>query len=406
MTDARRTIEGVARTSYGRLLALVAARTRDIAAAEDALADAFRIAVETWTSRGVPERPEAWLLTAARNNLRHVWRHQKVRAAAEDTITMLYEEVSATPPSDFPEERLKLLFACAHPAIDESIRTPLILQAVLGLDAARVASAFLVAPAAMSQRLVRAKSKIRDAGIAFEVPERGELPARLDAVLSAVYAAYGTGWDDVVGAGGRNRELSEEAIALSRMIVEMLPEEPEARGLLALMLYCETRRSARRTIEGAFVPLAEQDTGLWSRTMLAEAENELARAASKGSAGRFQLEAAIQSLHAQRRVTGMRLSGALVHLYDRLTEHAPTIGVRVARAAAYGEDGDPESGLRQLDDLNEASIAQYQPFWVTRASLLARLGSSESAKDAYDRAIGLTEEEAVRRFLRDRRDAL
>jgi len=406
MTEARRTIERVARASYGRLLALIAARSRDIAAAEDALADAFRIAVESWPSRGVPTNPEAWLLTAAHNNLRHVWRRRKTQQSAAETIALLYEEMRTMTPSLFPDERLKLLFACAHPAIEEAVRTPLILQTVLGLDAARIASAFLVAPAAMGQRLVRAKSKIRDAGIAFGVPERSELPERLDAVLCAVYAAYGTGWDDALGAVAGNRDLGDEALALGRMIVALMPEEPEARGLLALMLHCEARRPARRSADGAFVPLDEQDTALWSRPMLSEAEGELTRAAQAGSAGRFQLEAAIQSLHAQRRLLGAKPSGALVHLYDRLVAHSPTIGALVARAAAYADADDVATGLAQLDALPAASVASYQPFWATRAVLLARSGDRQAAVAAYDRAIGLTEETAVHRFLSDRRDSL
>ncbi len=243
---ARGTAEAVARAAYGRLVAYLAARSRDVAAAEDALAEAFAAALRVWPETGVPERPEAWLFTAARRQLIQAGRRQAVRGAAEPTLALLAEERQDRAPDAFPDERLKLLFVCAHPAIDPAARAPLMLQTVLGLDAARIASAFLVAPAAMGQRLVRAKTRIREAGIAFAVPEPEELPERLAAVLDAIYAAYGSGWEDAAGTDARRKGLTAEAIWLARLVTALLPGEPEARGLLALMLYCEARAAARR----------------------------------------------------------------------------------------------------------------------------------------------------------------
>ena len=223
--EATRVIERAARDSYGRLLAYLAARSRDLAAAEDALADAFRAALETWPRDGVPDKPEAWLLTTARRKLLDAKRHRHVQSAAAYELLVLADEAEdfAEANNVFPDERLKLLFVCAHPAIDPAARTPLMLQTVLGLDAVRIASAFLVKPSAMGQRLARVKTKIRDAGIAFELPQERELPERLDAVLEAIYAAYGSGWDDVAGADARRKGLAAEALYLGRLLLHLMP---------------------------------------------------------------------------------------------------------------------------------------------------------------------------------------
>lgn len=397
--DARHIAETVARVSYGRLLAMLASRSRDIAAAEDALADAFASALDTWPDRGVPAAPEAWLLTAARNRLRNGYRHRQVRDAARQEIERRIEERAAADGDPFPDERLKLLFICAHPAIHPAVRTPLMLQTVLGLDAARIAGAFLVAPATMGQRLVRAKAKIRDAGIRFAVPAGHDLPDRLGDVLDAVYAAYGTGWDSVPGAAPGVETLTDEAIFLGRLLVGLMPDQPEARGLLALMLYCEARRAARRTRDGRFVPLAEQDPTLWSRDMIIEAEGLLTSAARSARFGRFQCEAAIQSVHVQRPFTGRINHDALKVLYDLLAAHAPSIGVLIGRAAAALEAGHPETALRQLDDVRSDATERYQPYWVTRAHALAALRRFAEARPCLRTAIGLTEDGAVRAYL-------
>lgn len=396
--QARSAAEAAARRSYGRLLALLVARTRDIAAAEDALADAFVAALRTWPRDGVPANPDAWLMTVARNALSNVARH---RAVTEDVAAdlLLRGDAFAPDTDDLPDERLKLLFVCAHPAIDERVRTPLMLQTVLGLDAAQIGAAFLVAPATMGQRLVRAKAKIKEAGLRFELPSAEDMPERLADVLDAVYAAYGTSWDAVAGADGGTHALAAEAIFLGRLIVALLPHEPEAYGLLALMLYCESRRAARRTADGRFVPLAQQDVRLWSRDMIIEAEGLLTAAARAGVFGRFQCEAAIQSVHAQRPITGRTNHEALAALYGLLIARCPSVGARVGQAAALLDAGHAERALVALDTIDETDAARYQPYWVTRARVLTARNEPQAAAQALERAVKLTADEGVRDFL-------
>jgi RNA polymerase sigma-70 factor (ECF subfamily) len=277
------------------------------------------------------------------------------------------------------------------------------LQTVLGLDAVRLAHAFLVSPTTMGQRLVRAKTKIRDAGIQFEVPQERELPQRLDAVLEAIYAAFGLGWDDMAGVDQRGRDLAEEAIWLARVLLQLMPREAEVRGLLALMLHCEARRAARRGPDGRFVPLSEQDTQRWSLPLIEEAERHLAEAASRGRAGRFQLEAAIQSVHAERARSGRTEWVAITMFYEQLIRISPTLGTRTGYAAAVGEAVGPEAGLAVLDGIGLDPASSYQPYWAVRAHLLQRLGKKSEAANAFDRAIGLAEDPAVRQFLLQRR---
>jgi predicted RNA polymerase sigma factor len=397
--DARRTVERAARDSYGRLLAFLAARSRDMAASEDALAEAFRKALETWPGAGVPENPEAWLLTVARRRLNDESRHFRVRTAAQSTLLTIAEEAQYLANADaLPDERLKLLSICAHPAIDAAARTPLMLQTVLGLDAARIASAFLVKPATMGQRLSRAKAKIRDAGISFELPETLELVARLHAVLETIYAAYGSGWDDIGGSDPRRKGLASEALELARLLARLF-STPEAQGLLALMLYCESRREARRNPAGGYVPLLEQDTAKWSRTMISEANEILTKAEQAGEVGPFQLEAAIQSIHAQRAATGKTNWTAIAAMYEGLVRLAPTIGAMVGRSAALGEAHGPEAGLASLEEIPCNLITNYQPYWAVSAHLLRQIERWDEALAAYRRAIGLCEDAGMREFL-------
>jgi len=401
--DARRAIERVARESYGRLVAYLCANTHDVAGAEDALSEALVAALNAWPRDGVPEKSEAWLLTAARHAYIDRVRHQKVATANEPTLVLLRENRREEASPEFPDERLKLLFVCAHPAINPAIHTPLMLQTVLGLDAARIAQAFLVSPTTMGQRLVRAKTKIRDAGIPFEVPPDRELPQRLEAVLEAIYAAFGIGWDDVDGVDQTGRELAEEAIWLARVLTELIPKEPEVRGLLALMLHCEARRSARRGPEGEYVPLTEQDPGQWSMTLIEEAEQHLAEASKEHRIGRFQLEAAIQSVHAERARSGRTEWAVAALFYEQLMGISPTVGTRTGYAAAVAEARGVEPGLTVLDGIDPAVVASYQPYWAVRAHLLQRGGRVQEARDAFERAIGLAKDRAVRRFLLQRR---
>lgn len=400
--DARHAAEAAARRSYGRLLSLIARSTHDIAAAEDALADAFAEALRVWPERGVPDRPEAWLLTAARRAAGHVRRHQGVRDTATPALEQVYEAMQSRTPPEFPDERLKLMFVCAHPAIDETVRTPLILQTILGLDAARIARAFLIEAPAMSQRLVRAKAKIRDAGVAFEVPDISVLQERLEDVLAAIYAAYTLGWDDEPGEAATDERLTEEAIFLARLLVMLLPQEPEAKGLLALMLASEARAAARRGPDGAYIPLKDQDVRLWNAPLIAEAEACLRSAAMLARPGRFQTEAAIQSLHNQSVMQGSVPASALLMLYDVLVRHSPAIGAAVARAVAYGEHRSAEEGLARLGEIPEARVETYQPYWAARFHLLQVAGRLNEAALAHAKAISLTRDPALIAFLNSR----
>ena len=400
--DSGLVVEHVARQSYGRLIAFLSSRTRDVAAAEDALSEAFLAALATWPRDGIPNKPEAWLLTTARRRLIDRARHARVREDAAESVRLLMQQLAhgtAMDDAAFPDERLKLLFVCAHPDIDRGMHTPLMLQVVLGLDAARIASAFLTSPAAMGQRLSRAKTRIRDAGIAFEIPDRDELPARLDAVLDAIYAAYGSGWDDVAGSDSRRVGLTQEALWLVRTLLQVMPDEPEAKGLLALMLYCEARRPARRDENGDYVPMSEQDARLWNTAMVDEAERELEAAAAMQRAGRFQLEAALQSAHVEGIRRGRTDWAAIAVLYEGLVQSTPSVGAFVGRAAAIAEAESPDAGLTALDRIDGSLTTSYQPYWAVRAHLLRRAGREREALDAFDRAMGLTEDDATRRFL-------
>jgi RNA polymerase sigma-70 factor (ECF subfamily) len=255
----------------------------------------------------------------------------------------------------------------------------------------------------MGQRLVRAKTKIRDGGIQFEVPQDRELPARLDAVLEAIYAAFGIGWDDMAGVDQPGRDLAEEAIWLARVLLQLMPREAEVHGLLALMLHCEARRAARRGRDGRFIPLSEQDTEQWSIAFIEEAERHLAEAFESGRTGRFQLEAAIQSVHAERARIGRTDWSAIAMFYEQLIRISPTLGTRTGSAAAIAEANGAAAGLAVLDAIAGEDVSGYQPYWAVRAHLLQRLGKKTEASEAYDRAIGLAEDPAVREFLLQKR---
>ncbi|MDE3133599.1 MAG: RNA polymerase subunit sigma-70 [Acidobacteriota bacterium] len=328
-SDSRAAAERAARESYGRLIAVLAASTHDLALAEDALADAFERALRTWPSRGVPDNPQGWLMTVARNRIRDVLRSAAVSTAApfEDDLAA---RLTAPDPDEIPDRRLELLFACAHPAIHPSVRTPLVLQVVLGFDAAHIAQAFAVPPATMAQRLVRAKHRIRDAGIPFRTPTRDDMPARLPTVLEAIYGAYAIDWLD---QHERIRDsLADEARWLAVLTASLLDTEPEAWGLAALLTLAQARAPAR--VGRPWPPLDEQDTGLWDRDLIAEGEALLRRAhALEAPLGRFQLEAAIQSVHCDRARSGELDRAALIKLYRGLLAIAPTAGAQAALEA-------------------------------------------------------------------------
>ncbi|TPK90266.1 RNA polymerase sigma factor [Mesorhizobium sp. B2-4-17] len=400
--------EAAARQSYGKLVAWLAARSRDVAGAEDVLADAFAAALERWPRTGVPAQPEAWLLAVARRRRVDAVRRRLTREAGREHLKLIAEEMEARmTDEDLPDERLRLMFACAHPAIESGVRAPLILQTILGFDAATIASAFLVSPATMSQRLVRAKTRIRETGIPFRVPERAELGERLDAVLEAIYAAFAEGWSDPAGTETRRRNLASEGIWLGRLVASLLPDEPEALGLLALMLFAEARRPARRDAAGDYVPLTAQDCALWDDVLIDEAEALLGHAATRGVIGRYQLEAAVQSAHTTRRLSGRIDWAAIRQLYDALSMISGSPVVAINRAVAIAETDGATAGLAALYVLgDDKRLADYQPYWAARAGLLARLGNVVHAVEAYDRAIGLERDPALRRFLQAKRAAL
>lgn len=402
--NAHQVIENTVRDAYGRLISYLAVNWRDLESVEDALADAFLSALEIWPQIGIPDKPEAWLLKVARRRLIDRARRERVSEKALPALLDISEDIRQMSITDtsFPDERLKMLFLCSHPEIDPSIRTPLMLQTVLGIDAARIASAFVVKPSTMGQRLTRAKAKIRAGRLTFTIPDAEELPLRLDAVLEAIYAVYGSGWDDLAGVDARRKGLVDEAIYLGRLLTKFMPDEPEVQGLLSLMLHCEARRTARRDDSGSYVPLSGQDTSRWSIPLMMEAEHYLHIAARSGRLGRFQLMAAIQSVHSQRARIGRIEWEEIALLYEGLTRLSPTLGVLVGRAAACAEAYGAVEGLVLLEAIPQDKIVNYQPYWALAAHLYQKMEQVEKAKRAYSRAIGLCEDLSVKQFLHQR----
>ena len=398
--EASAAADTAARASYGRLLAYLTCHWKDVAAAEDALADAFLAALKKWPQTGIPAAPEAWLLTVARRKLIDAARHAK-RFDPLDVVAHVADGVPISLESlRIPDERLRLMLLCAHPAIDPAIRPALILQVALGLDAKTMASAFLVSPEAMTKRLARAKKKMRDAGMRFELPDIQEMPERLNAVLEAIYAAYFLGREGTITEGDSRDELRGEAIYLARIVATMLPENGEALGFLALVLFCEARRPAQVDGKGDFVPLLEQAPQRWDETLMRQGYELLARSAPLKQPGVFQIEAAIQAAHCYRSRSGVVPWRDIAALYDILVGQQPTIGALVSRAIAHAyATGQPECGLRQLDALNPNVTRDYQPWWVARGHLLELLKQYEPAHTCLHHALGLTSHPRLRSFL-------
>lgn len=400
LTAPRKAAEQAARDSYGRLLSYLAWQWRDIGAAQDALGDALLKALEVWPESGVPEAPDAWLLTVAKRQLLQIARHDRVRFDPAVTVLLEQEQMHEDAPL-IPDARLKLMFVCAHPAIDEKVRIPLMLQTVLGLQVAEMAPALMVSPAALAQRLVRAKQKIRDTGIRFEEPEKVELPERLTYVLESIYGAFGLGLDAIDGAEARIADLQDEAIYLCGIVCTLLPSEPEARGLMALMTFCRARKAGRMDESGNFVPLGKQDVCLWDQDAIARADQWLWLAAQHRRPGPFQMEAAVQSAHCHRLFTGETPWQGINQLYQQINANFPTHGSLVAGAIAMGECGDVVNALRQLEAMDPAVTRNYQPWWVAKGYLLGLdTNSPRQLMDvAYQTAIGMTVDHRLRKHL-------
>lgn len=401
---AVRSADVAARDSYGRLLALLAAATSDLAGAEDALADAFERALRTWPSQGVPGNPDAWLLTVARNRLRDEWKSARVqRAVALDAVPDTLAHIDGVDVDAIPDRRLELMLVCAHPAIDRAMHTPLMLNTVLGFTAEQVGRAFSVPAPTMATRLVRVKKRIKAAGIPFRIPDLADLPARMASVLEAVYGAYVIDW----ATGPQARQLPSEALHLAEVLTTLVPGDPEALGLAALIELSAARGPARVDAEGHFVALADQDPALWNQELISRAHEHLRAAHARGQLGRFQLEASIQAVHCARGRDGTTDWPTLLTLHRILQAIAPSLGSGVALAAVTAEVDGPAAGLAVLDALLlEAGqrARLFQPAKATRAHLLDRLGRKEEAVAAYDSAISLTHDTAEREYLEGRRD--
>lgn len=393
---AHAAVSEAAKQSHGRLVAWLAQQSGDLGAAQDAVSTAFEMALRRWPNSGVPQSPEAWLRTVAQ---RALWRAQR----SIEPLELGLDDALLAPDNDsmvdtIPDLRLRLMLLCCHPALDPALHTALMLQCVLGARAEEIAAAMLLSPQTLSQRLVRAKHKIRAARLPMVEPQPADLPARLQPVLEAIYAAYGMAWDDH-GAEHRICGLRDEAMWLASLVVQMAPASPEAIGLLALILFCESRRSARTGPQGEFIALAAQDCQRWDAALIGRAEKLLCQAAALRCPGPFQLEAAIQSAHCQRRATGQTPWAAIVTLYTLLLRHADSVGARVAQAVALREAQSPEAGLRALAAIDAHWVKTYQPWWVAQAELLFSAGRYGAARAALHRAIGLTTQPSLRTHL-------
>ena len=393
-TDARAAVEQVARASFGRLVALLAARSRDLAGAEDAVAEALRAALETWPLRGVPDRPEAWLMTAAKRAAGASRARAATAARALPDLALIQSDMDEAMPDAIPDHRLGLMFACTHPALEPPVQTALMLQTVLGLPADRIASAFLVAPPTMGQRLSRAKARLRNLGASFSQPDPDDVAPHLPQVMEAILAAAALGWESVPGSAPGRTDLSVEALWLAEALADLVPDDPEPKGLLALLLYIRAREPARR---GRYVPLADQDPGLWDRTLIERANAALAEAGAMGRFGRFQCEAAIQAVYCESGATGRLNLPALRTLHQALEQLCPTLGGAVAALAVEMDLEGPQAALDLLDHLSGAD--RYQPAWALRAECLRRLGRPAEQATALRQAMGLTEDGALRDWL-------
>ncbi|RFB06090.1 RNA polymerase sigma factor [Parvularcula marina] len=400
---AHREVERLARTAYGRLLGRLIRHAGNLQLAEDALGDALARALEVWPDKGVPERPEAWLITVSRNRLTDQARRAMTKGASETEVLLRQAEREAAAEDasqwPLPDPRLRLLFACAHDAIPPSVRSPLMLQTVLGLTAARIAPLFLSSPAAMGQQLSRAKSTLADAVPGFHIPAPQDWPSLLPPVLDAIYGAFSAGLDV------RDEELAREACYLSELCCGAFPKVPEARGLHALCLYRFSRFGADRDNKGVFIPFENQSPDNWNQGLINRAEQVLHMAALSKQPGRFQLEAAIQSAHIHMLRTGEDRWTSIIGLYTALRQATPNLGAIIGHAAALVGAGRHTEAVRTLRQVSDEA-SSHQPYWATLAAALAELGQKEEAFAAYTRAMELCSDSGVRSYLETRRSQI
>lgn len=402
----RETIDAVYRRESRRVLATLIRLLGDFDLAEEALHDAFMAALAQWQRDGVPDNPRAWLVSAGRfKGIDTIRRRARFDASLVEIANQFDAEAEPGPDQDDEEiedDRLRLIFTCCHPALSTDARVALTLREVCDLTTEEIARAFLIAPATVAQRIVRAKAKIRDAGIPYEVPAHAELPERLESVLQVVYLVFNEGYFASSGESLTRSDLSSEAIRLGRLLIELLPE-PESRGLLALMLLHESRRTARTTPGGEVVLLEDQDRRLWDRELIEEASELIRAALSSQRFGPYTLQAAIVGVHADAEDAGATDWSEIIALYDLLLRAEPTPVVELNRAVAVAMRDGPAAGLELVDALlARGELADYHLAHATRADLCRRLGRTHDAAESYRRALELTNLEPERRFLERR----